>query len=191
MSVGTTTAIIIGGGLLAGGSIASAELQSSAAKSAADLQTTAATHAADVQGVSTQQALDFQKQQAAQDLASAQAASLGNYQQWAAKEGRMSSLGQSVGLAPFQIPAYVPIPNVNAAAASTPPGTPSGLLSPNTMSTLASMAQNLAPTAAPNGQPGVPPPSIQPLQFVQAPGTPATANPYVTSIGSVIRPPSV
>lgn len=78
-------------------------------------------YAAQRQAESAAEALKYQKGQAAQDLASAQAASQGNYNQWAAREGRLSDLGQSIGLKPFNIPAYVPIPTVNQAPTGPPP----------------------------------------------------------------------
>lgn len=114
LGAGTATAGIVG-----------AKMQSGAAEDAASLQTQAANHAADVQAKSAADALAFQKQQAAQDLANAQAAQQGNYNQWAARQGRLSTLGQMVGLKPFQIPAYVPIQSVPAAGAPTT-GAPAG-----------------------------------------------------------------
>lgn len=86
----------------------------------AKMQAGAADDAAQAQLQASREALAFQKQQAAQDLSNAQAAQRGNYDQWAAKQGRLSTLGQMVGLKPFQIPAYVPIQNVNQV---TPTGT--------------------------------------------------------------------
>ena len=117
LGAGTATAGIIG-----------AKMQSSAAKDAADLQTQAANHAADVQAKSAADALAFQKQQAAMDQARAEAAQRGNYDQWAARQGRLSTLGQMVGMKPFQIPAYVPIANLSQV---TPNGIPSNQVSPN------------------------------------------------------------
>jgi hypothetical protein len=75
-------------------------------------QADAATHAADLQSKSAADALAFQKQQAAQDFANAQTTAQANYGQWAARQGRLSTLGQMVGLQPFNIPAYVPMTQV-------------------------------------------------------------------------------
>ncbi len=105
IGAGTAIAGIVGGGA----ALASGALQSHAAGNAADLNTQAANHAADVQAQSARDALAFQRQQAAQDFNNAQAASRGNYDQWAARQGRLSTLGQMVGQKPFVIPAYVPM----------------------------------------------------------------------------------
>lgn len=130
------------GAVAAGGSAAAgiygANKQAGAAEDAAQLQTQAANHGADVQKQSADAALAFQKQQSAQDLANAQAASRGNYDQWAAKQGRLSTLGQMVGLKPFQIPNYVPIQSVPSPQAPPPSnGAPQGYTNPN----VTSMAQ--------------------------------------------------
>ncbi len=119
--------LALGAGTAAAG-LGGAYMSSSASKDAADMQTQAANHAADVQKQSADAALAFQKQQAAQDLANAQAAQRGNYDQWAAKQGRLSTLGQMVGMKAFQIPAYVPI---QSAAQQTPNGTPMNQANPN------------------------------------------------------------
>lgn len=120
-------------GATAGSSVAAGAIGSHAAGEAADKQTAAANYAADVQAKSAAEALAFQKQQAAQDLANAQAASRGNYDQWAARQGRLSTLGQMVGMKPFQIPAYVPIQSVPQATPSGPntPTAPTGYRNPH------------------------------------------------------------
>src|SRR6185312_13089287 len=104
------------------------------AKYAADKQTAAAEQIAQAQQKSAADALAFQKQQAAQDLANAQAASRGNYDQWAARQGRLSTLGQMVGMSPFQIPAYVPIQSVPDPTAAPTNGAPAGYTNPNVTS---------------------------------------------------------
>lgn len=123
MPIGVGTGAAIAGLAGAGAAVTGGILSSKGAGNAADLQTQAANHAADVQAQSAKDALAFQKQQAAQDLANAQSAQQGNYNQWAAKQGRLSTLGQMVGLQPFQIPAYVPIQDATtqpSASATTP-----------------------------------------------------------------------
>ena len=135
MSVAASTAIAIGLGVgTAGAGIYAANKSSGAATDAAQLQTQAANHAADVQKQSADAALAFQKQQAAQTLANAQSAQQGNYNQWAARQGRLSTLGQMVGLKPFQIPAYVPIQSVPDPTAAPTSGAPAGYTNPNVTS---------------------------------------------------------
>jgi hypothetical protein len=92
--------LAIGAGT-AGAGIFGAKMQSDSADQAAQLQAKAAANA-----------LAFQKQQAAQDFANAQTTAHANYDQWAAKQGRLSTLGQMVGLQPFNIPGYVPMTQV-------------------------------------------------------------------------------
>ncbi len=116
LGAGTATAGIVG-----------AKLSSNAARDAAGLSTDAANHAADVQAQSARDALAFQRQQAQQDFNNAQAASRGNYDQWAARQGRLSTLGQMVGQKPFVIPAYVPMqqaPEQGPPQAVPPSGNP-------------------------------------------------------------------
>lgn len=113
LGAGTATAGIVG-----------AKLSSGAASDAADKQTQAANHAADVQAQSARDALAFQQQQAHQDFLNAQAASRGNYDQWAARQGRLSTLGQMVGSRPFVIPNYVPMQEANGVPPAPSPGAP-------------------------------------------------------------------
>jgi hypothetical protein len=108
-----------------------AKKQSDAAENVAQQQSAAAKYSADAQQKSAADALAFQKQQAAQSLANAQAAQQGNYNQWAARQGRLSTLGQMVGLKPFQIPAYVPIQSVPDPSAAQQSGAPQGYVNPN------------------------------------------------------------
>lgn len=89
-----------------------AHKQSQSADKAAALQTTAANNT-----------LDFQKQQAAQDQSNFNTTQRANYDQWAAKEGRMSSLGEAVGLAPRAIPAFQSQGSTQGPAAGGPAGT--------------------------------------------------------------------
>lgn len=106
-------------GATAGGAVASGAIQSRAAGKAADAQTQASNYAAEQQAKSAREALAFQRQQAHQDFLNAQNAQRGNYDQWAARQGRLSTLGQMVGSKPFVIPAYVPMQE--APEAGTPP----------------------------------------------------------------------
>ena len=153
IGAGTAIAGIVGGGA----AITSGILQSKATGNAADLQTQAANHAADVQAQSAANTLAFQQQQAQQAFNNAQAAQQGNYNQWAAKEGRLSTLGQMVGSKPFAIPAYVPLQQAPPIAAPTgtqnASTTPSDTQNPNvtTMGAAVTSTPGPASTAAPAG----------------------------------------
>src|SRR5262249_38113815 len=104
MGIETGTALLIGGLAGGGSSLAGGLLQKSAAGDAADAQLKA-----------TREALQFQLEQAAQGFANAEATRRGNYDQWAAQQGRLSTLGQMLGMKPFTIPAYVPLQRVQTA----------------------------------------------------------------------------
>lgn len=104
-----------------------ADTQAAAAKDAADKQTAAANYAAEQQAKSTAEALAFQKQQAAQDQANFNSTSGANYGQWAAREGRLSSIGQALGLPARDIPAFVPSPTLSSSQTAPTSGPmPSG-----------------------------------------------------------------
>lgn len=152
----------ISGAIAAHASGKASEAQSAAAKESADIQTKSANYAADVQSKSTADALDFQKEQAAQDQANFNSTSGANYGQWAAREGRLSSIGQALGLPARNIPAFVPSPTISSnqtapTTGQTAPGQqPSGNLSdPNAWMSLVGndqaltqfVAQGLGPAA--------------------------------------------
>jgi len=94
----------VGGTAAAGAGIYAAYKQSDAAHEATAAST--ASNAA---------ALDFEKQQAAADQARFEATQRANYDQWAARQSQLSSLGEMVGLPGRTIPSYVP-----TTAAGTP-----------------------------------------------------------------------
>ena len=126
-------AAIIAGGATATGQIVSAKLQSGAAKKSAQLQTTSANYAADKQAEATQKALDFQQAEAAKTRADAEVTRHANYDQWAAQQRRLGTLGQLLGMAPPEIPGYVPLDaGAGTLGAALPPtganrsGMPSG-----------------------------------------------------------------
>lgn len=96
-SVAGPVGAVVGAGIGAFASIFGAKKQAHANTSAAKLQADAA-----------HQALDYQRQQAAREQANFESTQHANYDQWAAKEHRLGSLGQLVGLRPREIPAYVP-----------------------------------------------------------------------------------
>ena len=139
---------------------AGGKAQADAAKYAADQTTSAARYAADQQQKSTAAALDFQKQQAAQDFNNAQAAQQGNYNQWAAKQGRLSTLGQSVGLKAFDIPAYVPLQQAAPSASGIAPSGPTQNASTQPVDTqnpnITTMGAAMNQPASAQGQSGTP-----------------------------------
>lgn len=116
MSVATSTAVAIATAAgAAGAGIGGAAIASHSAGKAAKTQSAAAIRAAEIQAQSEREALAFKQQAAEQDRLQAESAQRGNYDQWRAREGRASSLGSMLGLAPRQIPDYVPIPKAPAA----------------------------------------------------------------------------
>lgn len=130
--IATATALTLAGiAATAGASVTSGYMAQHGAREAANAQTEAANHAADIQSKSAAEALAFQKQQAAQDLVTHNATAKANYDQWASRERRISSLGAALGLAPRDIPDFVPTPGPTDAPASSgqtapKPGAPGG-----------------------------------------------------------------
>jgi hypothetical protein len=118
-AIGIGLGTAIAGGATAAGSLIGASKQASAAQNAAKLQTDASNQAAQLQAKAAAETLAFQKQQAAQDLATTNATQQANYNQWAAREGRLSNFQQALGMAPRNIPAYQPLPNSTAATLSS------------------------------------------------------------------------
>lgn len=104
----------------------SAQIQADAARETARLQTEAATKAAQLQKESSDAALGFTKQQALYGAQSAETDRSANYQQWAAKERRLGSIGEMVGLGQRDIPSYVPSPTPNFDTPTPPPGPATG-----------------------------------------------------------------
>lgn len=108
----------VGAGAVATGAIASAKIGSNAYNKGAQAQTQAANYAADKTSQSAAAALQFQKEQAALDAQRAEENRHANYDQWAAREGRLGTLGELIGAGSRNIPAYVPI-----SQGGTPPPT--------------------------------------------------------------------
>lgn len=101
------------------GLIGSAAIQSRAASKSGELQAKATDVAGQREAEAQAASLAFQKQQAERDQANYlatqarndaqfEAAQHGNYDQWAAREGRISDIGGAFGLPARQIPAYRP-----------------------------------------------------------------------------------
>jgi hypothetical protein len=97
--------------------------QVNASADAAQKQLEATKYAADAQAKAAAESLAFQRQQAAYDAAMAETNRAANYQQWAAKQQQLGSVGQALGLPARSIPAYVPLP---AASDAPSPGPPQG-----------------------------------------------------------------
>jgi hypothetical protein len=95
-------------GAAGGGSIASAAINAHAAGSAADKTTAAANHAADLEAQANAQALTFQREQGENAYQNNEVARHGNYDQWAAQQRKVRSVGQMLGLPDFDIPDYAP-----------------------------------------------------------------------------------
>jgi hypothetical protein len=96
--------------------------QIGATADAAQKQLEATKYAADAQAKAAAEALAFQRQQAAYDAVSAESTRAANYDQWAAKQQQLGSVGQALGLPARAIPAYVPIPSAGGAPPPTAPG---------------------------------------------------------------------
>lgn len=114
----------VGGGALATGQIVGAHKSAKAATEAAQIQSDTAAKAAEIQAQSARESLDFTKQQDAADRAAADKAARLNYGQWAEQQGRISSLGEMLGLAPRRIGPYDSV--VNPSSSASTGGAPSG-----------------------------------------------------------------
>jgi hypothetical protein len=94
-------------------------------------QLAATKYASDAQSQSAANQLAFLKQQAGYDAASAEANRAGNYDQWAAKQRQLGTVGQALGLPARDIPAYVPLPAYGGGTTAPAPGTgPAGTVAP-------------------------------------------------------------
>lgn len=108
--IATGTAAVIAAITAAGASTAKGVMDSRAAKNAAAIQAQASDKAVTAQTTATDKALDFQKQQADLDAQRAEANRRGDYDSWAARERRVGTLGQMLGLPAREVPDYVPMP---------------------------------------------------------------------------------
>lgn len=103
---------------------------SGAAKTAAQITADAANHAADLKATSDATALAYTQKQDAQTRADSNAAQLANYGQYAAREGRLATLGDMMGM-PGRTPAPPPnfltsSPTTPTSSTTPPGGAPSG-----------------------------------------------------------------
>jgi hypothetical protein len=101
--------------------------QVNASADAAQKQLEATKYAADAQAKAAAESLAFQRQQAAYDAMMAETNRAANYQQWAAKQQQLGSVGQALGLPARSLPAYVPLPGGPGAP---PPGVAPPMPSP-------------------------------------------------------------
>lgn len=143
-------AAIVAAAIVGGAAVGSAAIQSHAAGSAANTTSNAANHAADVQSTSTREALDFTKQQAAHDAAVAEANRRANYDQWAAQQRRLGSVGDLLGKGPREIPGYVPLPPASFQTGPGGPAAPGGPAGGSVGDILA--GRRPTPAALPAGQ---------------------------------------
>src|SRR3954462_2016311 len=90
----------------AAGTTGAAAIAAHASGKAADKQVEAANQAARLQTEGNDKAQATIRQQQAQDLAIANSTQQANYQQWRAREQRMSDFGAALGLSPRSIPDY-------------------------------------------------------------------------------------
>lgn len=74
----------------------------------ANKQAESSRYAADISSRDNAAALAFMKRQAQNAYANSEAARRANYEQWAARERRLGSVGRLLGWGPREIPAYVP-----------------------------------------------------------------------------------
>lgn len=97
--------------------IVAGKMGANASREAANATVTATNHAADLQSQSNAEALAFEKQKDAEAQANAARTEQANYNQWAAREWRLSDFGQALGLSARNIPAYQPMAGAGSPAA--------------------------------------------------------------------------
>lgn len=90
------------------GNLWGAHAQSSAANRGADMSAEAMRYAADLNARAQADSLRYLQQQGGNAFANAEASRHGNYDQWAARERRLGSIGEMLGYGSREIPAYVP-----------------------------------------------------------------------------------
>lgn len=128
---------IIAAGIAGGTSIVGAKMQSGATSRAVNAQTAAANRAAELQAQSTREALAFERQSAQNAYANSETSRRGNYDQWAARERRLGSIGELLGYGTREVPGYVAgvDPRFTDPSTGAPPTT--GYVAPPTLPTYA------------------------------------------------------
>lgn len=107
--------------------VAAAAIAGGAALGGSVIQARAAGKAAKLESQGADKTLLFQREQAARDQANFDATQKANYDQWAAREGRIGSLGELLGMAPRQIPGYVPTTAGGPPSVGQATGAPQGI----------------------------------------------------------------
>lgn len=98
---------VIGAGLGLFGNLFGAHEQASSANHGADLQAQAARYAADVNARAQAEALAFLRSQSENAYQNSETSRHGNYDQWAARERRLGSIGEALGYGNREVPGYV------------------------------------------------------------------------------------
>lgn len=107
---------LIGAGIGLFGSLFGAHKQSQGVQQQVD----AAKYAADLQAKATAEALAYTRAQADREYAMAESTRHANYDQWAAAQRRLGTVGQMLGLGDRDIPAYVPFPGAGGGSTGAP-----------------------------------------------------------------------
>jgi hypothetical protein len=90
------------------GNLFGTKMATDANAQAAATQAAAVKYAADLADAQNKRAEAFSRQQAENQFQNTEASRLGNYNQWRAREARVSNLGAALGLSQRDIPNYVP-----------------------------------------------------------------------------------
>jgi len=114
--------LVAAAAITAGSQLFNASMQSKSADNATRANVAAADRAARAQREAADKAEAFARQQAQNAYANDEAARRGNYEQWAATEGRRGTIGELLGLGKRNIPAYAPgvDPNFGGGGTSGP-----------------------------------------------------------------------
>ncbi len=176
-AIGIGLGTAIAGGAAAGATVYGAHKAAASNREAADIGAQSQKDSSAAQTKSNEETLAFQKQQAENDYRNQELTRRANYDQYASGQNRFASLDSAVGLAPRQVPAYVPSQDPNFTGA---PSAGQVLAGP-----AAAAAKGPAPavnwTADPNtlGQ--------QLTAYFASKGAPATEVPYwVSKAGELV-----
>lgn len=115
---------VINTGLNLFGNLYGAHKQSQAANQAAELMAQASKYQADLQAKAQADAMLFQQRMAQNAFLNSEAARRGNYGIFGARERRLGTIGEEVGLGPREIPDYVPGVDPGFPGAPGAPGAP-------------------------------------------------------------------
>lgn len=121
-AMGGPVGSLIGAGIGLFASLFGAHKQASTAKNIAKTQADAQARSDAIAQKAADDALAFQREESARTRQSEEAARRGNYQWDAARDRRIGSIGEMVGLGPRDTPAYVPIDGGQPPATSAPAG---------------------------------------------------------------------